>query len=248
MKFHERFNIEINIEEAKQRFVNRTYNLIFSGFVRYNDSNSFKAIATKLGKIYDSNNYHKYILGDYYNCLAAIEAVYEVSHNKYGLNEIIKELFDMSEIDLGIKWENGVFLKTGAGLLDDKLVNDPLNWLRKNGFENVSVPFEKGLRHFLESDKRSELLYDVITDMYESLEGLAKNVTGRDKDLSTNAELFVSKINATEDYKRILKEYIGYANEYRHGLEEGKQRPRLNPYEVESFMYLTGLFIRLAMN
>jgi hypothetical protein len=77
---------------------------------------------------------------------------------------------------------------------------------------------------------------------------LSKLVTGREgKDLSRNAELFVRSINASEHYKQILKDYISYANEFRHAAKLGGVRPNLSLREVESFVYLTGLFIRLAI-
>ncbi len=110
------------------------------------------------------------------------------------------------------------------------------------------APFSKGLQHLLESDKRPELGSDVITDMYEALEALAKVVTGRStRDLSANAELFLSTLGVSDGYRSILKEYIKYANDFRHALEEGKVRSAPPAREVESFVYLTGLFIRLAV-
>ena len=82
----------------------------------------------------------------------------------------------------------------------------------------------------------------------EALEALAKIVTSRpDKDLSANRELFLSKVNASDEYKQLLKGYIDYANRFRHAAREGQRRPELSPKEVESFVYLTGVFIRLAM-
>ena len=80
------------------------------------------------------------------------------------------------------------------------------------------------------------------------MEALAKIVTGRPKkDLSANRESFLKQVNASEAYKTILKDYIKYANEFRHAAEEGKQKPVPSRREVESFLYLTGLFIRMAM-
>ena len=153
-----------------------------------------------------------------------------------------------SEIDIGVRWIDHRFIRSGAMLLDDKLINDALHWLRNNNYSSVLDPFEKGLEHFLHSDKRPELLFDVITDMYESLEALSKIITGRSKkDLSANRELLISKVNASEEYKKILSEYITYANKFRHALEEGKKKPLVSQSEVESFIYLTGLFIRLAI-
>jgi hypothetical protein len=153
-----------------------------------------------------------------------------------------------SEVDFGIRWTKGIFIKSGAKLLDDKLVNDAIDWLYEKKYSNVLKPFEKGLNHFLHSDKRPELLSDVITDMYETLEALSKIITKRPKkDLSANRELFLSKIKASNAYKKILSEYINYANEFRHASEEGRNKPTISQHEVESFIYLTGLFIRLAM-
>jgi hypothetical protein len=84
--------------------------------------------------------------------------------------------------------------------------------------------------------------------MYEALEALAKIVTGRpDKDLSANRELFIKKVKASDEYKQLLKDYIDYANKFRHAVKEGESRPKLTEKEAESFIYLTGLFIRLAI-
>jgi hypothetical protein len=84
--------------------------------------------------------------------------------------------------------------------------------------------------------------------MYESLEALAGIITNRPKkDLSANRELFISKVKASDEYKKILSEYINYSNEFRHAAEEGRSKPAILPKEVESFIYLTGLFIRLAI-
>ena len=83
--------------------------------------------------------------------------------------------------------------------------------------------------------------------MYEALEALAKIVTGRDKDLSANQQSLISKVNASEHYKTLLKDYIDYANEFRHAASEKTPKPQISEREAESFVYLTGVFIRLAM-
>jgi len=136
----------------------------------------------------------------------------------------------------------------GGKLLDDKLINDALNWLRAKGYESVLTPYQKGLSHFLQAHVKKDAFSDVITDMYESLEALAKIVTGKpEKDLSGNRELFMSKVNASDSYKVLLKDYIDYANLFRHAEKPSKPRPTISEREVESFVYLTGVFLRLAM-
>lgn len=75
---------------------------------------------------------------------------------------------------------------------------------------------------------------------------MAKVVLGRDKDLSAR-ELFINKLNPSGYYKGMLKDYIEYANEFRHAAEPAARRKPPLPNEVEAFVYTTGLFIRLAI-
>ncbi len=189
-------------------------------------------------------------------CLEIVEVVYEVVaeqdvHETLGTAELsrrIAEVVNASEIDLGIDWQPPIFVRTGARLLDDELVNVPLRWLAEPKYESVRKPFEKGLSHYLEAQNRLDRLADVVTDMYEAVEALAKIETGRSsKDLSGNAEKFISRVEASQHHKTLLKDYIAYANEFRHAEDEGRPRPPLSEPEVESFIYLTGVFIRLAI-
>ena len=84
--------------------------------------------------------------------------------------------------------------------------------------------------------------------MYEVVGALAKIVTGKSgKDLSVKAERFISEVGTSKHYKTLLRNYISYGNEFRHAEREGRPRPPLSEPEVESFIYLTGLFIRLAI-
>jgi hypothetical protein len=160
----------------------------------------------------------------------------------------VHALLSGSEVDLGILWQKGKFLRTGAALLDEKLVNDVLHWLRTPGHETVLKPFEKGLKDLLHAHVKKDHLADVVTDMYEAVEALAKIVTDRPgKDLSSNREAFIAKVQASPEYKELLKDYIEYANRLRHAETEGRPKPNLSEREVESFVYLTGVFIRLAM-
>lgn len=256
-KFHERFGLTVGQEAARAKFVNRISNRLFS--TNYSKSDTIiDAVATKLGVKYQTSHFHldKVVRDDFLSCLQAIEVVYQLGPTYFAdwklgqkhIDEEIRLTLSEAECDIGIKWEDGQFHKTGAAILDRVLVNDELRWLSSSQYERVRGPFEKGLRHLLESGKRPELLFDVVTDMYESVEALAKIITGREgKDLSANAELFLSKIKASPKYKVILKDYIDYANDFRHPPEEGLVRKPITEHEAESFVYLTGLFIRMTI-
>lgn len=252
--FHERFDIEVGADEAKQRFLNRASNIIFYRFMIGNLSLDVRRAlleeaASALGKIYDYNKgYSDYIAGDFHSCLQVLETVYQAlegTNVEHDLSSRIEQVVHQSEIDLGIRWQPPVFVPAGARLLDERLVNDPLRWLSAPEYRTVYEPFQKGLSHFVESQKRAQLLADVITDMYEAL---AKIVTGRmGRDPSANREAFISRVGASDHYKKLLKEYVAYANEFRHAEREAGTRPVPSRAEAESFMYLTGIFIRLAV-
>lgn len=255
MKFTDRFAIDVDLEEARRRFVNRTNNRAYLSFyLDLNENERYRIKKEIISALGDKYNFHEnlsdQIGDDFHRNLQALEVLYNSVGHFYRdkANKLIINLLAESEIDLGVRWKNGKFIKSGAKLLDDKLVNDVLHWLRGNSYASVIKPFEKGLDHFLHSDKRPEILSDVITDMYEALEALSKIVTERpNKELSANRELFISKVKASPAYKNLLDEYISYANEFRHAVKEGRAKPSLTTAEVESFVYSTGLFLRLAI-
>jgi hypothetical protein len=254
LKFHERFELPIDVEEAKRRFINRIQNRIFYYLLVERMGNSAtirRSVASELGFEFNTTWQIKiYTGGDFLRTLQGAEGFYKAlsTELKLEMDAEITKTIDESETDLGIRWDKGRFIRTGARLLDEELVNEPLRWLAGREYQSVLQPFSKGLEHFLQSSKRPELLSDVITDMYEALEALSKIVTGRNtKDLSANAQSFLSDVKAPEPYKRILKEYISYANNFRHAVDESTRKPELSAAEVESFIYLTGIFIRLAI-
>lgn len=252
MKFHERFDIDVDIEEVKERFVFRAKNLfdqIFS--LPVEKDIMLSKIATALGRNYiRGEDFLFFVESDFLTTLRALEVAYNHEENrdfKKGIEQIITDLLNLTELDIAIKWKNGCFIPTGAELLDDKLINDPLKWLRDQRYVTVVAPFEKGLRLLIESKKYPDLLSDVITDMYEAIEALAKIITGRDRDLSANKELFLKNVKAGEYYRKTLSNYIDYANNFRHAAKGGIQKPDLSIAEVENFIYLTGMYTRLVV-
>lgn len=256
-KFHQRFNIDLGVDEAKRRFVNRASILVIhEGFYRLarrdiSNADVFERfICKKLGEKYKGYACLSTILGeDFIMHLRALEAMYEYSDTQHWADRGAKDLLNESEIDLGVRWQNGKFIVSGSPLLDEKLVDDVLIRLKSPAHKGVLHPFGKGLDHFLHSMKNPALLPDVVTDMYESLEALAKIVNNNDKDLSANREALVANLKLAEPYKRMLKEYIEYANDFaRHAGERGQAKLAPSRREVEAFIYQTGLFLRLALS
>jgi len=251
--FHQRFNIEIGLEEAQIRFMKRVYNMMPAIFnaAKGRDRRLPRKLANALGIEYREEDRLESFLGDdFYSCLRTLEATYDLMSDSYkpDFDERMKTILSLTEVDLGIQWRDGFFWPSGAKLLDKALVDENLKWLSDPKYIDVLTPFEKGLRHFLEAQQQPEKLSGVITDIYEALEALAKIVTGKDKDLSSNAESFISELKLSDYYKGMLKAHISYANKLsRHAPGLRETRAKLLPNEVEAFVYTTGLFIRLAI-
>jgi hypothetical protein len=263
--FHQRFNIQVNADDVRARFIKRTLNMINGvlpllertlldrdkpGYVR----EALIHVATRLGVEYKWDKlFSDYAGTDFHSCLLALESLYQyfsqTESKEYAerVDSSIRPAISLMETDIGIEWRDGAFWPSGAKLLDEALVNENLKWLADKGYHDVLSPFEKGLRHFMEAQQKPERLGDTVTDIYEAIEALAKAVTGRDKDLSSNAELFISKLELSDYYKKMLKDYIDYANDYRHAAKLGGKKKPLIRNEVEAFIYTSGLFIRLAV-
>lgn len=263
LPFHQRFAIQVNSDEAQELFRNRIINCIDSNFYQLQWCGSLNRddrvnkvlarVAFRLGREYKADlALFEYCGEGFVDFLRLVEALViglriYTSEASY-LEHDIREALSISEADLGIEWKDGVFWPSGAKELDKALVNEQLQWLSSPAYNNVLTPFKKGLSHYLEARRQPERLSDIITDMYEALEALAKIVTERStKDLSANAELFVSKLRLSKYYDKMLKDYITYANEYRHAVEQSRERVQPASQEVEAFVYMTGLFIRLAI-
>jgi hypothetical protein len=222
--FHERFDIDVGLEQAQQRFIKRITNVVFDPIYNHRLGRTkltnygldgfqlSRHVANVFGEVYNgTSDIDDYVQGDFRRCLQALEALYEALTNtgfENLLSTAIRNALDMSEADLSVDWQPPIFIRTGARLMDEHLVNEPLRWLSEPRYESVRKPFEKGLSHYLEAQNRPERLADVVTDMYEATEALVKVVTGKDRDLSKNRELFIKSVQVSDYYKRLVKDYI----------------------------------------
>src|SRR5262245_30084296 len=192
--FHKRFEIDISSNEGRRRVRNRirnsTLELLQMLSKRGTSHNTLlNALNTKLGEAHvtiQADNEFSFmkvwdglVKNNFWKFLRVTEAFHAVLTESVGkgsaayFEKIIRSALASSEIDLEIRWDDGVFIKAGARLLDERLVNDPLRWLRNANHENVLKAFEKGLKYWMEVHKDKERCGDVVTNMYEALEALA---------------------------------------------------------------------------
>ena len=253
--FSNRVDRKTQLDEAKRRFVVRVSEEIFTDLFSASLPTFKRVFATVLGKRYTSAmaSLEEYIDPGFEGTLQGLEAFYTAYSMRFpsdvegleALSSQIHALLKESEVDLGVRWDSGQFILTDPTCLDESLINDVLGWLQEKQAPNVLAPYRRGLMHFLNGEKYPEMLADIVIDMYTSFEALVKNITYAD--LSTSQELFINKIKVSEHYKNVLREYIKYAHTCRQAVQLGKIPLALSIHEVESFIYLTGVFIRLAL-
>ncbi len=73
-----------------------------------------------------------FVQDDFRRCLHVLEAIYRYVENTGFEDDLSKDYriaLSASEVDLGVKWQPPAFVRTGAPLLDEHLVNEPLRWL-----------------------------------------------------------------------------------------------------------------------
>jgi len=258
-KFNKIFGIQESVEEEKGRFVQRINQTIFK---EVEDDHSyeriFRAICYKLGtnaddRISRANQVHvsvgiiipslRSLTGDdFQQALKVLVLLYEFFDNNNEWQKYISDSIEIAlrnaTIDLGIKWKEGMFYLGGAKILDERIVEDPLDWLE-------AYPDEK--RDFLDALKNYTFKkYDaVVIDCYLVIEGLARRVLKNKRTLENNREELLKKIRLSQEWKAFLSNYINYANEVKR--HAGDKRHTINPSEVEALLYFTGLMVRLII-
>ena len=147
--FEKRWDISLDYDTVYERFITRIQNglhyhfeFLMSDQHSEDDNGSILvAVANTLGRKYVAYwGFDRYIDdADKYSLLRALEGLYVSLPDELidVLDPMITNAINMSEIDLGIQWENGMFLKTGAKLLDEELINVSLTWLSDDKYKNI---------------------------------------------------------------------------------------------------------------
>jgi hypothetical protein len=143
-----------------------------------------------------------------------------------------------ASIDIGVKWNEGMFYPTGAKELDERLIEEPFKWLID--FPNEKADYVKAITGYM--NKRFD---DVIINCYLVVEGVGRNVLNNRKTLDNNREELVKRIGLSQEWKSLLNHFIHYANEFKRHASE--KRHDVKPIEVEAFLYMTGLLVRMII-
>lgn len=257
-----RFNINITLKDAQGKFINKINNILFNG--QAFNSSTFKIedfkweLCNDIGLVYHSyeNFNNTYLVNIPFNeyllrLQCFLNILYFRNKEKHDiLFSIIRDAINTSTIDIGLRIKNNKknsaqIYFSGSKLLDDKLVDDVLGVLEGENKSAIKLAFEKGLKEFLESRKEKDKLKNSIRDMQLACDETIK-VLFDDKNFG------FKHFFKDERWKKIgLNEYqkqiFWNLNEYIDKLVKHKADSKINSEDAELVIYLTGLFIRIAL-
>ena len=253
--FSHRLDRKTKLDEAKRRFVARVSEEIFQDPFSASLPTFKRVFATLLGKQYISamSSLEEYIEPGFEGTLQGLEAFYSAYSLRFptdvegleALNAQIDSLLAESEVDLGVRWHQGQCMLFETTFLDDSVMDDVILWLQEKKYQNVLEPYRRGIVQFLHAEKSPSALAQVVLDMYAAMDACVANMTYAD--LSTNQELFINSVPVSAQGQDMLRAYLKYAHTCRQAVQSEKTQLALSLPEVEALIYLTGVFIRLAM-
>ncbi|ODS34885.1 hypothetical protein BEH94_10080 [Candidatus Altiarchaeales archaeon WOR_SM1_SCG] len=264
-KFDKIWKVQVDDEEKFREFKNRTMNSINKIFgnarVPHSIEDDFLGIVgariPKRGllslvesfnktKIYcllnKEKNPTKYIF--YLQVLFWIDLMIRNLRINPKLFEHFKHDIDCSRLQINLVKvkDEYLFYPAGAKLLDEKVVDDVLDWISK--YPKV----HKNFRSALEKYENRHYERNLVDDLRLSLEFLLKSILGNEKSIENQknelGKYLKDKCVTTEIggmYHTLLGRYTDYQNRY------VKHEDKIKEEEIEFMIYLTGTFMRFLM-
>jgi hypothetical protein len=260
--FNRIFGIEADLAAEKRRFVERINQTVFT--ILYNEppfpdsyEDLFRGVCYHLGidagRLIAATPQQTYgplqvpppwslTHDDFMETLKVLVMMYEVVRSPEGasiIDKCIRAGLTMTTTDLGVRWAVGMFYPSGAKELDEKLIGDNLDWL--SGRPDVRSQFARALEHFSHSYSDPSARKDAITNAFSAIERLAREALGNNKVFDNNSDALVEFLELPKEYRNIFFYYRRIA----HGYSSRHAGTQCSHLETETFIYLTGLLMRL---
>ena len=271
----EDLGIKYNFEEERLKFLNRIKNKLFIPIEKDSDYRYIlKYICNEFGE--DLENYEdpgyakfgnhcehylpleKLTTKDFARTLQLVEVFIKIRDKihmpflKHQISAIVSETILESKLDIGINWDEqrNIFLKSGDEFLDKNIHHETLLKLNKPNLEKIERIYSESLRKFFEKD------ITFMDGCHSSLEKLFQIILNKpDTGINKTFEEIFRQYNIANEWKSITKQFIEIANNhYRHDSFDNSS-PNKFAYnfenhfkELESFLYLTGVLLRLFSN
>ncbi|MDO6431535.1 hypothetical protein Q4E93_13100 [Flavitalea sp. BT771] len=154
------------------------------------------------------------------------------------IDQSIHSIMHRATAALGVSYDSGMFYPAGEPALDQDLINHSLRVL-------AGYPAEdKDLRLALD-DYRADKKDGIVETCYRCLEGLTRQVLSNGKTLINNKADLLRRLGLTDPWNSTLAAYIDFGNDY--GRHASAERHDATEAEVEAYLYLTCLLVRLIV-
>lgn len=264
--FYKRWNIDLNEKERWHSFRNRVLNsyMKIGRAISYSSEMEneffeligihkrpanifdFNVLENELSKsptynyLFDTNDMKGFILG--------IQAVFWLKEltkaQKKDFLIGIQEAVSITGVPLGIKQTESeiIFYPEGAKLLDEKLINDNLDWL--SAHPKSYETFKMSLMEIgIQGKERN-----VVDHLRLSLELLLKDIFNNGKSLENQKSdigNYLKSRNISPEISNLLKRVLDYYAKYQNN--KAKHDCAVLSSEVEFILYLTGTVMRFLL-
>lgn len=200
--------------------------------IEFKDSPIYKILS-------EENDFEKFIL--FLQSIFWLDLDSEVKEELYlGFKEDIK--LSILDIRIGKTSSGIIFYPKGAKLLDEKLVNENLDWLTSypTAYENFKSALEKHQNKIYQRN--------LIDDLRLSLELILKRILNNKGRLEKQEKLlgeYLEREKVPKELRNMYWQLIDYYSKYQNNY--AKHDDKVNSSEVEFMVYLTGTFIRFLM-
>ena len=244
----ELFLSDTNLERTFLKLIARHFPHSKSG--AFQDINKFKEIVNQ--KKFENSTVYKVISGEnnFVEFIKFLQVLFWLnlpSEVKERLYFDFKEDIKLSLLDIQIKRikkDNTIFYPKGAKLLDEKIVNDVLDWL-------VLYPkVQKSFKSALEKYQNKIFQRNLIDDLRLSLELLFRKLLNNNKNLENQEKFlaeYLKKKNVPKELRNMYWKLIDYYNKFQNNYAKHNDKMKVDSSEIEFILYLTGTFIRFLL-
>ncbi len=266
--FYKRWNISLDEEDKFKKFKNRVLHIISEnlGSKIANDTDLAKEYLYLIGEKMPSKSildlelengfevestiiYNLFLKeNDFIEFIFKIQVFfwckYLTTTQKQKLAENIKKAIKISFIPVELKKikKEYLFYPAGAKLLDDKVVNEVLDWLED--YPDIQRHFSLSLKQYMKKDPPR----NILDNLRFALEQLLKVLLGNKKPLEKQKSYLLEFLKAKGINQEIINMYNTLISQYVHYQNENvKHNEKLSEKEIEFIIYLTGIFIRFLL-
>ncbi len=186
------------------------------------------------------NDFNKFILK--IQVFFLCESLDTIQKQKLAKN--IKDTIKISFIPVEFKKikEEYLFYPAGAKLLDDKVINEVLDWL--DDYPKVQQYFNLSLKQHMKKDSPR----NILDNLRFTLEQLLKVLLGNNKPLEKQKDSLLKFLKTEGINQEIINMYNTLISQYVHYQNENvKHNEKLSERDIEFIIYLTGTFIRFLL-